>query len=39
MEDMGLEMLKNFRGKAKLDILCGDECKNVVHVLWECPAR
>ena len=19
-------------------ILCGDECKSVVHVLWECPA-
>ena len=23
---------------AGLCVLCGDECKSVVHVLWECPA-
>ena len=23
---------------AGLSVLCGDECKSVVHVLWECLA-
>ena len=34
-EELGRHLGKNDDRQCKL---CGDECENVVHVLWECPA-
>ena len=34
-EELGRHRGRNGRTEC---MLCGDECENVVHVLWECPA-
>ena len=34
-EELGRHRGRNGRTEC---VLCGDECENVVHVLWECPA-
>ena len=34
-EELGRHRGRNGRSEC---VLCGDECENVVHVLWECPA-
>ena len=34
-EELGRHRGRNGRTEC---VLCGDECGNVVHALWECPA-